>query len=318
MIGRGDTANKSSGQFDDLMLKEWGRGNLLLKGGNSDEVGMTRNPATERGEAQSIDGPAELNLDQLPAGTLLRASSAERSPFLLQMQQFHRSLVLVILNDDKVTVGVILNNPSTKGCEVISNRGGSVTIPMRYGGDFSVKGNSPLLWLHCNRILREADVGTPFSDTTKDGIYVCSQEQATDAMSRNIAKAQDFLVVSGVCVWPKLGSSLGSLVQKGSFEMVPKSKVEHAFRILQQQRLLSAETLSMNVQLTRDAWKMASAGEDGPVGRVTDVLTVGIGEGFDEEDDSIVFNSSKKVSDLADDALRKWVATFLLGAPTLA
>jgi hypothetical protein len=29
MIGRGETANEFSGNFDDLMLKEWGRGHLL-------------------------------------------------------------------------------------------------------------------------------------------------------------------------------------------------------------------------------------------------------------------------------------------------
>ena len=47
------------------------------------------------------------------------------------------------------------------------------------------------------------------------------------------------------------------------------------------------------------------------------VLTTGIGEEFDEDDDTVVFNSDKKVSELADDALKKWIATFLLGAPTL-
>jgi hypothetical protein len=43
----------------------------------------------------------------------------------------------------------------------------------------------------------------------------------------------------------------------------------------------------------------------------------GLGEGFDEEDDSLVFKSDVEVSKLSDDALRSWVATFLLGAPML-
>ena len=43
----------------------------------------------------------------------------------------------------------------------------------------------------------------------------------------------------------------------------------------------------------------------------------GIGEGFDEEDDSLVFKSDVKVSNLSDNALRSWIATFLLGAPSL-
>jgi hypothetical protein len=43
----------------------------------------------------------------------------------------------------------------------------------------------------------------------------------------------------------------------------------------------------------------------------------GIGEGYDEEDDSLVFKSDKKISSLCDDALQTWVATFLLGSPGL-
>ena len=41
-------------------------------------------------------------------------------------------------------------------------------------------------------------------------------------------------------------------------------------------------------------------------------------EVFDEDDDTVVFNSDKLVSELASDAHKKWTATFLLGAPTLS
>ena len=43
----------------------------------------------------------------------------------------------------------------------------------------------------------------------------------------------------------------------------------------------------------------------------------GLGDGFDEEDDSFVFKSDVKVEKLSDEALRGWVTTFLLGLPTL-
>ena len=43
----------------------------------------------------------------------------------------------------------------------------------------------------------------------------------------------------------------------------------------------------------------------------------GLGENFDEEDDSLVFKSDTRVADLSDTALRSWVATFLLGSPKL-
>jgi hypothetical protein len=38
-----------------------------------------------------------------------------------------------------------------------------------------------------------------------EGIYTCEQEQALEAISYGIATPSDFLVISGVCVWPKLG-----------------------------------------------------------------------------------------------------------------
>lgn len=324
MIGRGTTAEAVKSNFDDMMLKEWSRGNLLMKGGSEyGEIGMSRNPLKGLGSGEEIGNVDRLMKsaqdlvleDKLSAGALLRASSAERSPFLLQKQEFHKSLVLVILEDDKATVGLMLNHPATKGCEVRIGME-TTTIPLRYGGDYAVKGASPLMWLHCSKKLRDAGVGVAFSENHKDGIYKCSQDQASQALTAGIAHPKDFLAVSGVCVWPKLGGSLLSEVKRGVFDIIPKDRVEGAFTTLQEQEMLSATNLSRNLELTNLAWERAGA-EDTQT-QTKNTLTLGIGEGFDEDDDAVVFNSDKKVSDLADDALRKWVATFLLGAPTLA
>ena len=46
-------------------------------------------------------------------------------------------------------------------------------------------------------------------------------------------------------------------------------------------------------------------------------MTGGIGEEYDEEDDRLVFKSDVRVAKLSDDALQSWIATFLLGAPSL-
>lgn len=330
MIGKGEKAKQVSGQFDDLMLKEWGRGNLLLKGGGYNDIGVTKNPLWGAGvgysemdmSKESVDSLMKqakdlIMADELSAGTLLRASSAERSPFLLQKQEFHKSLVLIVIEDEKATVGIMLNHPAAKGFEVKNNRGGtSGIIPLRYGGDFSVKGASPVMWLHCSQKLRDSGVGTPFADHKRD-IYVCNQDEAVDAISRKTAEATDFLVVSGLCVWPKLGGSLGSEVKKGIFEVVPQSNIEQVFQVLQKQEVLTANSLDTNIKLSQYAWREAATHKSAAKQENAEVFTTGIGEGFDEEDDSFVFNSSKKVSDLADDALRKWIATFLLGSPTL-
>jgi putative AlgH/UPF0301 family transcriptional regulator len=331
MIGRGETAKEVSGKFDDLMLKEWGRGNLLLKGDAYNEVGVARNPLWGAGigysegdmRKDSIDSlmkqAKDLILeDELKPGTLLRASSAERSPFLLQKQEFHKSLVLIVVEDEKATVGLMLNHPAAKGCEIKRklNTGPNV-VPIRYGGDFSIQGTSPVMWLHCNQQLRDWGIGKPFGGTS-DGIYACTQEEAANIIGGNVAAPDDFLIVSGLCVWPKLGGSLGSEVKRGVFEMVPRSKVEKVFAILQKQEVNNAGTFIKNFELSLEAWEQAESDEKTAIRPKPDTLTVGVGEGFDEEDDSVVFNSSKKVSELADDALRKWIATFLLGSPTLA
>ena len=82
------------------------------------------------------------------------------------------------------------------------------------------------------------------------------------------------------------------------------------------------DNLGENIKITQEAWEKAAASRNSSTKSTSDkgtdvVLTTGIGEGFDEDDDTVVFNSDKKVSELADDALKKWIATFLLGAPTL-
>lgn len=326
MIGRGETADECSGSFDDLMLKEWSQANLVKF--EYREVGLAKNPLVGGADlsAGTVDKlmkeAARASLtssDEVKAGSLLRGSSADRSPFLLQKQELHHSLILVVLEDDKVSLGCMLNHPATKGYEVgDSKKGTSSIIPIRYGGDYAIKGQSPLMWIHCNQKLRNAGLGEYFGDQSK-GIYKCTQEEATEAISYNVAKPEDFLILSGVCVWPKLGSNLANEVRRGIFEVVEQSKIDEVFQTLQRQQMLTKENLAENLDTTNEAWQKAassdsSSGEKEP----NDTLTVGIGEGFDEDDDTVVFNSNKKVSELANDALKKWVATFLLGSPTLA
>jgi hypothetical protein len=88
---------------------------------------------------------------------------------------------------------------------------------------------------------------------------------------------------------------------------------------LQKQDILTKDNLEKSLSLGEVAWEKAAEGNNmNSSKRKDDILTLGIGEGYDEEDDTVVFNSDKKVSELANDALKKWVATYLLGAPTLA
>eukprot|EP00571_Detonula_confervacea_P013913 CAMPEP_0172302224 /NCGR_PEP_ID=MMETSP1058-20130122/3962_1 /TAXON_ID=83371 /ORGANISM="Detonula confervacea, Strain CCMP 353" /LENGTH=660 /DNA_ID=CAMNT_0013012629 /DNA_START=40 /DNA_END=2022 /DNA_ORIENTATION=- len=322
MIGRGETADECSGRFDDLMLKEWSQTNLV----KFDDGDIGSASASLLGGADISKGTFDKILaeaidltssEEITAGTVLRGSSADRSPFLLQKQELHHSLILVVLEDDNVSLGCMLNHPATKGYEVDGGKKGTLSIPIRYGGDYAIKGQSPLMWLHCNKKLGDSGLGTSLGDQSK-GIYTCTQEDATEAISYGVANVGDFLIMSGVCVWPKLGSSLANEVKRGVFEVVESSKVEGVFQTLQMQQILTEDNLSKNIAVTNEAWQKGGESLPDDNGSDDDTLTVGIGEGYDEEDETVVFNSDKKVSDLANDALMKWVATFLLGAPTLA
>jgi len=327
MIGRGKTADDCSGSFDDLMLKEWSQANLVKF--DYRDLGLASNPLVGSGADMSAGTVDQLmkeaaraslaSSDDITAGTLLRASSADRSPFLLQKQEMHHSLILVVFEDDKVSLGCMLNHPATKGFEVgVGKKGTSSIIPIRYGGDYAIKGQGPLTWIHCNQKLRDSGLGEPLGDQGK-GIYKVSQEDAVEAIAYNIAKPEDFLIMSGVCVWPKLGGSLANEVKRGTFEVVKETKVEEVFHTLQKQEILTESNLNTNIDVTNEAWQRGSR-SDAPSDKSgkDDTLTVGIGEGFDEDDETLVFNSDTKVSQLANEALKKWIATFLLGLPTLA
>jgi hypothetical protein len=123
--------------------------------------------------------------------------------------------------------------------------------------------------------------------------------------------------LSGVSLWPK--HSLANDVERGIFEVVNPTKVGSVINALQKQEILTKDNLEKSLSHGEVAWEKAAEGNIYSSNRrEDDILTLGIGEGYDEEDETVVFNSDKKVSELANDALKKWVATYLLGAPTLA
>jgi len=311
MIGRGETADECSGDFDDLMLKEWSRKNLLSEedkvGGNAKDF-LAKASALATGEA-------------VMEGSLLRASPTDRSPFLLSKQDLHKSIILVISDDEHLTVGVMLNRPVTRGIELditdkATRERKAVKIPLRFGGEYAVKGQEMMLWLHCSSKLRAAKIGSEVGPASS-GVWKCTQDDATKAIASGIASPEDFLVVSGVSVWPKavsVAQGLQGEVANNRFEPIPKSRVESVWHVLKGQEVLTKMNFVKNVDRANEAWR--AAGSD-VVGGSREEKTEGIGEGYDEEDDSYVHKTAKKVAELSDDALRCWVATFLLGAPTL-
>jgi len=331
MIGRGETAKKNKGNFDDLMLKEWALKNLLSIEKNTFD-GMSATDVDTSTGGQPKSNPIDRLLqrvkkaEEIGEGSLVRASSADRSPFLLDNQEFHKSVVLIILEDETVSVGVILNRPVTKamGLQISEKETGksrSLEIPLRYGGPYSVKGSEPLLWLHCNSKLRSASIGSAFGNN-KNGIWKCTADDMMEAVSKGFAVPEDFMVVSGVSIWTKgeggTARGIQGEVASGRFEVIPSSKTESVWTALKKQEKLTVDNLDQTLEAGAEGWGIGTHESTKNGKEKEDFPPIsGLGEGFDEEDDSLVFKSDTKVSHLSDDALKSWVATFLLGDPSL-
>lgn len=329
MIGRTKIAGEFSGGFDDLMLKEWAFAHLLSSAGGGGGGEQTRDPQDFKVESESLGKMvARFATEQESMeGMLLRASSAERSPFLLENQELHKSLVLIIADDDVASVGVILNRPSKKGLDVkVSDRGQgdsvSVTLPLRYGGQYAVRGQESLLWLHCSDTLRRKGLGSPVGDRQEKGIWKCTAQDVIDAVGKGDAKPEEFVAVSGVSVWEKnvlLGKNgIDGDIETGKFEVVPDSARADAWHLLLSQKdVLSTVNFSDTMMIAEEAWLRGSTGSQSLPKDGKEAPLGGLGENFDEEDDSLVFKTDVRVSELADDALQSWCATFLLGLPNL-
>ena len=301
MIGRADTAQAHTGDFDDLMLKEWARQNLLstVAGGGADAGSFAiLSKATTKpfDRLRKMAGPSTF-----AAGTLVRALPTERSPFLLQGQEFHKSLVLILSDDENLTIGVILNRPGAKGLDVRVPGKTKQQVPLRYGGPYTIKGSEPLLWLHCDPALQEARIGTPIG--AAGSIWKCTAQDVVTA------RAERCLVVTGVSVWPK--GMLGP-----AFEPVAAARISTLWTELVQQEVLTEESLARNLRRADRAWRLGGGPESTSDNDPRPAMG-GLGEGYDEEDDRCVFQTDVKVSQLSDDALRRWMATFLLGVPSL-
>ena len=339
MIGHSDIIEECRGDFDDLMLKEWAREHLVTS------ITRKSRPVTSPAKALSQTFQQVFNLDESKekeqkkemtaknksnqgslkpkVGSLVRASSADRSPFLLNNQEFHKCIVLVLNDDKDLAAGIILNLSASKGMDIQitdkdTNDKRTITIPLRYGGAYAIKGQSNMMWLHSKKNLRDAEIGSPINnddDNSSSGsIFRCSQEQAIKAIELGVASPQDFLVVTGISIWTSGG--MQKEVDAGNFEVVPNERVDKVWSALQTQEVLSNLNIMKNLEIIHEAW--SAGGDDTNTDNDDDIpVTDGIGEGYDEDDDSLVYKSNVKVSKLSNDALRSWVATFLLGAPTL-
>jgi len=273
MIKKEDIVEES---FDDFMLREWARERLCF----------------DYLQSSSPVRIPESN-EFIKVGTLLRASSRNPSPFLLSDQEFHKSILLIISENEDYYIGLLLNLSTIKDYHFENH-----SIPIRFGGKYSMQGDDEFIWLHLNQNLQQAKVGSPLE--SQNGIWKCTEGQVKNAIQKNNAQLEDFMLVNHLSVWKKLGpNSLQAGVFEGIFEVVPSSQVSNVWNLLLNQKTLSTLSMEQNIQTLLSAWK---AGQFDNLKKI---------------EDDFVYKTSIRVSDLADDALRCWIATFLLGDSTL-
>jgi putative AlgH/UPF0301 family transcriptional regulator len=329
MIGSQETAKEHAGGFDDLMLKEWALKHLLSTdaGGGAGAqrlppAGTVFSSTTTISELKPSGGSLVQGSESsdVKVGSLIRASAADRSPFLLQNQEMHKSIILIVANDEKLTVGAILNRPVTRGLDInISEKESGSTrrtvLPLRFGGQYSVKGDESLLWLHCSESLRLAGIGSAVGEN-QGGIWKCTSDDVVSAVTKGLATPEEFIVVTGVSAWSKVDDGIQGEISAGRFEVISNSKLRAVWESLSKQEVLNQTNLLRNLDAAEEAWARGGDGLPSKEEQNGDSFPIGgLGEGFDEEDDSLVFKSDVKVSRLSDDALQTWVSTFLLGGP---
>jgi hypothetical protein len=270
-IGRvDDTTTEAAERFDDCMLLEWIRAKLISDGDYIREPSL---PPTR------------------PPGTIMRASK----PFLLDNQEFHKSLLLVLEDTQTATVGVLLNLPGADSIGI-----GDETIPIRYGGKFGIQGQleKPITWYHNDEALREAHVGSPVG-ASETGIWSCTREDAETAIEMGLAVLDDFLVVQGATVIQKVKGD-GSLAALEKFVVVPRTELQRIWEALLSQEGVSRDTLGEYMDVASSIW----------------ALSVGNGKDSDVTD-SLDDEGALSEGDLTSVAWKSWVSTFLLRDPRL-
>jgi putative AlgH/UPF0301 family transcriptional regulator len=286
--------------FDDLMLREWAYKNLIFE----------HPPAFVQGSEDDI---VKFKLKHNPPplvspGSIVRGSSAQRSPFLLQSQEFHKSTILIIQDNHELTVGVILNHPSSTCIE--NNDPLNFDIPLRFGGFLSFPSaedkepTSSMLILHMNPSPSKGRISIGQSIGSSK-FSICSKDEASKAISSGYALASEFMFINGFCVWPKavvdqghITGGIGEEIANGRFELVSEN-IERMWQYLLKQQTLSDVTLNDNLYLSNLAWT-AAGGAKATVPTNLELL----------------HRTDISASNFSDAALKTWVLAFLLNDPS--
>ena len=125
-----------------------------------------------------------------------------------------------------------------------------------------------MLWLHCdNEKLRQAQVGEAISvgnpkDNGKSIFWKCKQADVETAVGMGLAKADDFLVLTGLSVWKKrqigsTGQSKSPVDLESSFTPVDIGAIPLSWKLLKSQEPLNSKNAAENLETANAAWMLA-------------------------------------------------------------
>ena len=320
-IGKGHLVENyaTTQTFEDNMLNKWMQEKHLTF------VPSDQRPRRDPSKNGLIIQPLPDDEKDLPrvvqAGTIYRSIH----PMVLDEQVFHRSLVLIVKTDERGSIGVILNRPSSRVTTLLPNimKGSEQELAVRYGGRYGLEEEgTPETWLHCGNIaLQNARVGVPLgAPAAADAelrpiIWQCSRQDAEIAVEMGLASPSDFIVTWGFTLWEKnrppqgLGRPLTTTRLEDEFQPVHKATIPRLWQELLQQRKLSEDTLESNLDHAHAAHEMSRS----PFLRVTSSASTGTLSSQDGKDEKTVENPSRRDDDLAEDALRRWIRMFIMG-----
>jgi len=298
-IGKGALISSAPNQkFQDDMLEQYMRLRLLLDKSN---LGLRRSTSNSQ-QTQKANAQQTRNL--VP-GTLVRSST----PILLDEQVFHQSLVLILKNDEDMTVGVVLNRPHSTSVSIAGT-----TLPVRYGGRFELDDQRiPELYLHCNHeALQEAGIGEPISEFGQGEsiFWKCTRKDAETAVKAGLSDANEFLVVSGLSVWNKEhhvsrdGGGSSSTELDDHFSKVDESSIGTIWKLLKVQEPLNKKNAADNLEAANTAW-MLSGDAGWMLSGSSKQFDARSGSDFDTQEQQVV-------QSLAYSALDKWIRMYLL------
>lgn len=310
--------------FGDLMLREWATGALSFSV-TEEQTSMIMEPFYD---PRFEEDDSDFNLseyDPAPvmsssstvssqlqshgmAGVLFRASSAQRSPYLLSNQGFHKSVLLVLRDGDDSTEGILLNHVTARSLPLdLGDR--TIALPIRYGGpsDYCTEEEHadvdvPTVFLHSSSILHDAGVGVPIG---KSSLYKCAKAEVTKVLKSGLLSVDEIMAVQGFSLWTKqeqargAGSGVLGDIKCGFFELVPPPKVRQVWDTLLLQTKLTPDNLFTNIEKSRLAWSAASKDVNGA-------------DDVSKKDTIKVFGTDVDVAVLADKAAKRWVKVNLL------